>query len=402
MNYIIEGGASGHLKHPYEYIDDTLQDLIDLIRDLFSNNIQDITEKIDGYNIQVSKNTDDRCIFIRNKTDLNSEKGGMYLEDILSKWNDKPNVRDVFYSTCQKIEESLENIPYTLFNERGYRKFINCECVSEGKTNVMYYNTMQVFMHDVWIYKKQDGEWVHVDTNKDILKDIRNKISKNINCVTVTPNVYIKTSEDLNKKSIEYISQLKKIFNNKYNSSIREVLERRFDEYLSEKGIQLSDTELKSTLFKRWVLGEKGTNIKYILNSITDEKARADIKDIDSNARTRSSIKDYCYAPFKKIFTNIGNTILKNVNNLINSTDFKDSTIEKIYQDYRDSIQNILKNGSEDDINKTYSILQILDTDVDINNTEGIVFLYKDKLMKVTGSFAGLNQIFGISRNIKL
>jgi hypothetical protein len=31
-----------------------------------------------------------------------------------------------------------------------------------------------------------------------------------------------------------------------------------------------------------------------------------------------------------------------------------------------------------------------------INSAEGVVFVYKDRVMKVTGSFAAINQILGI------
>ena len=54
FDYIIEGGASGHMKHPYDYTDFTLRDIKGLIRNLFSGKIEDITEKIDGTNIQAT------------------------------------------------------------------------------------------------------------------------------------------------------------------------------------------------------------------------------------------------------------------------------------------------------------------------------------------------------------
>lgn len=80
----------------YDYTEFTLRDLKGLIRNLFSGKIEDITEKIDGTNIQATMNTKGQVVFIRNKTDLNSELGGMTIDDMARKWEDKPSVAKTF------------------------------------------------------------------------------------------------------------------------------------------------------------------------------------------------------------------------------------------------------------------------------------------------------------------
>ena len=110
FDYIIEGGASGHMKHPYDYTDFTLRDIKGLIRNLFSGKIEDITEKIDGTNIQATMNTAGQVVFIRNKGDLNSANGGMTIEDMANKWSDKPHIAKTFLTAGMLITNVFEKI----------------------------------------------------------------------------------------------------------------------------------------------------------------------------------------------------------------------------------------------------------------------------------------------------
>ena len=53
---IFEGGAGGHMAHPYDYADFTAADLIDLVDSLFKGKIEDLKEKLDGFNIEATMN----------------------------------------------------------------------------------------------------------------------------------------------------------------------------------------------------------------------------------------------------------------------------------------------------------------------------------------------------------
>ena len=41
-----EGGAAGHMSHIYDYSDFTLNDIKNIINNLFSGEVEDITEKL--------------------------------------------------------------------------------------------------------------------------------------------------------------------------------------------------------------------------------------------------------------------------------------------------------------------------------------------------------------------
>ena len=64
----------------------------------------------------------------------------------------------------------------------------------------------------------------------------------------------------------------------------------------------------------------------------------------------------------------------------------------------QDVIKDVQSNGSPESqakLIKQLKRLERLGGDSSINPAEGIVFKYKDKLMKLTGSFAPINQVLG-------
>ena len=80
---IFEGGMAQHMQHVIDETDFTCQDLLDLIDDLFGGKISNATEKLDGTNIQASMNNQNEVVLIRNKSELNSERGGMTIQDMV-------------------------------------------------------------------------------------------------------------------------------------------------------------------------------------------------------------------------------------------------------------------------------------------------------------------------------
>ena len=155
INIILEGGQSGHMAHIIDYDDFTRDDLIELVSNLFDGEIEDVTEKIDGTNIQATMNLAGEVVFIRNKTDLNSERGGMSISDMAEKWASKPQVAQTFVTAGETITKVFEKIGKEWFNPNPTtRRIVNCDCVIAGKTNIIPYASEQVDFHDIWIYEK--------------------------------------------------------------------------------------------------------------------------------------------------------------------------------------------------------------------------------------------------------
>lgn len=395
FQYITEGGASGHMKHPYDYTDFTLRDIKGLIRNLFSGRIEDITEKIDGTNIQATMNLKGEVVFIRNKTDLNSANGGMTIDDMSKKWADKPHIAKTFLTAGQLITEVFRKIGPEFFNPTtGKRLVCNCECVIEGKTNVLYYGNSQVDFHDIWIYELNEGQWENTDVTKKGL-DVINRACENVQGAQITPKVIIRTTEKTNEILTTYIKEIDRIFKKdelgEYNT-IEEWKKRRFEKWLQDNGYKWIYDDFYGTdkLFERWFNGDKSYNIKKIKELY--EGHEDELMNLDKKGYKQ--IVGDVMQPLDNFFTRLGNDLIELCDGIIN-TGNKDAVVKQLSKDLDDAVHTIREEGTEDANQKLTIQLKRLE-DMQLNAAEGIVFRYKDKLMKCTGSFAALNQALGL------
>ena len=391
FKYLCEGGAAGHLHHPYEYDDFTLRDIKGLIRNLFSAKIEDITEKIDGTNIQATMNDAGQVVFIRNKGDLNNSIGGMTIADMAEKWKDKPNTANTFLRAGEIITNVFSKIGSKFFNpDNNTRLIANCECIISGKTNIMVYDSDQVDFHNIWIYKKQNGEWVNIGVTKRGI-DIINRACEKNDSARVTPNVFIKITEKSKDILVNYIKEIDKIFKNENCTEYTTILDykrARFDKYLKENHLYwiANNDFVSDTLFKRWFCLDKSINIKKIKDAVPENAV--ELADLDKIGY--KEIVGYVIEPIDIFFIRLGNEVISLCDNLINSTS-KDFVIKELQKDMQEAIDT----AGEDKKDKVLIQLQRLQN-MKINETEGIVFSYKGKLMKLTGTFAPLNQIIGL------
>lgn len=398
--YLIEGGASGHMAHPYDYTEFTLRDLKGLIRNLFSGKIEDITEKIDGTNIQATMNQQGQVVFIRNKTDLNSELGGMTIDDMARKWEAKPYVAKTFLTAGHIITEVFEQIGPKFFNPSDSKKLVlNCECVTEGKTNVLYYNSSQVDFHDIWVYEKNDeGKWENTDVTKTGLDTIQ-KACEKVDNAQITPKLIIKVQQDSEEILVSFIKKLDRIFkdaNCKEQSTVDDWKFSRFLSYCKEHE-EWTDWVLKSEegtklLYRRWFYDDKSVNIKKICELYPEDANNVRAVDKKEYKQWVASVMD----PLDNFFIELGNSIIELCDGILNQ-DSKAEIVKKLKTDLEDVVSEIELNGDDDANQKMTKQLTRLEG-IGLNATEGIVFRYKGKLMKCTGSFAALNQLLGMTK----
>lgn len=397
--YLVEGGASGHMAHPYDYTEFTLRDLKGLIRNLFSGKIEDITEKIDGTNIQATMNQQGQVVFIRNKTDLNSELGGMTIDDMAKKWEAKPSVAKTFLTAGHIITEVFEQIGPKFFNPSDNKKLVlNCECVTEGKTNVLYYNSSQVDFHDIWVYEKnEEGKWENTDVTKTGLDTIQ-KACEKVDNAQITPKLIIKVQQDSEEILVSFIKKLDRIFkdaNCKEMSTVDDWKFSRFVSYCKEHE-EWTDWVLKSEegtrlLYRRWFYDDKSVNIKKICELYPEDANNVRSVDKKEYKKWIASVME----PLDNFFIELGNSIIELCDGILNQ-DSKAEIVKKLKTDLEDVVSEIELNGDDEANQKMARQLQRLEG-MELNASEGIVFHYKGKLMKCTGSFAALNAAIGIA-----
>src|SRR5574344_1997858 len=160
---LLEGGAAGHMSHPYDIVDFTFEDLAELADSLLAGKVR-FKEKLDGQNLFASVDGDGRTIFARNERNLRNEPIG--LEDISSnpKWEGIPEVQDAFRAAAETVDSVFRNIPHAAlrfnYDDRRdglrYKNWVNLEVIDTRNPNVIPYAESTVSFHrfvtTVWDY----------------------------------------------------------------------------------------------------------------------------------------------------------------------------------------------------------------------------------------------------------
>lgn len=422
VNVLNEGGAAGHMQHPYDYTDFTFGDLKNLITDLFAGNIEDVTEKLDGQNLFASVDEYGNTIFARNETHL--KQSPWYLNDIMDnpRWKENPSVLHAFSNGAITVDQVFKNIPGRVhfFNEDSIqtnekiRYWVNLEIIDTENFNVIPYADSRVSFHKFVGVKDSDGKYERFDVSDDINEKKMSAISSAIKKADktnfkaqITPEVIVKKLNDGNEKAEKYIAYINNLLESKDlpdSATIEEYKEKCMKAYIErEKSLKWISGDVMSALLDRWIRNIKTPNIKYIYKNLKLENGehmsaeQYDIVHEFEAVKAKDLILKKIMKPLDTLFIKVGNDILKHVSGLTNSGH------EKEVQDkLRDALSDIRKTIDNSDDKKlrdklAASLSRLAEVNNELNSTEGIVFKWNGRIMKLTGSFAPLNQILGVS-----
>lgn len=374
------GGLTGHMIHPYECKELTVGQVKDMVRGIFNGEVE-MTEKVDGMNIQVTVNRKGEVVFIRNKGDLNSVKGGMSVEDMNAKWYDCPEVQATFVSAGKILTEVLKGKRFS-FNPRCDLKLtLNCECVRKGVTNVMYYDRDMVIVHNIWVYTRGENGWEKVcETTKGIERLLGNGVDGPVK-LRICKCQY----DDL-------LERIDEVLGNEDHMTI--------DQYMWNKYINLINTNdcyrwIRSNprgcygLYLRWFHGEKQYTTLRELKEIYRDNIPT-LSGLDSS--NGKSIVTAVTKDIDDLFIEIGQRVMGNVSGYINCGNDAD-VVDNLMDDLEEVVDTIMESGNEENIYKADQQLHRMRGG--LLALEGVVFNWNGKLMKLTGNFAPLNQIMG-------
>ena len=398
LKKVYEGGAAGHMKHIYDYTELTLKDIKNIITNLLSGKVEDITEKLDGMNMQCTMNNNGKVVFVRNKGDLNSSKGGMDKKDIADRWADKEHVLNTYMAAADTITKVFTKIGKKFFNPNSNTKILaNCECISEGKTNILMYAKAQVDFHNLWVYTREDenSEWVKSEVTTKGLS-VLEKACEDIDEAQLTPKVAIKVTEKSAELADIFVNEINAIFKEagcSENSTIEDYRQSRFNDICNSKYHWITENESgKEAIFNRWfndIKNPKLTELKKLYKDNTDELTAIDKKE-------SKKIVSSCMKPLDTFFSRFGNSIISLCAGIINDGS-ESKVIAQLRKDMDEVVREVRESGSSE-MNDTLTnqLNRLAELGNSLNATEGIVFRYGDRLMKCTGSFASVNQILGL------
>jgi len=136
------------------------------------------------------------------------------------------------------------------------------------------------------------------------------------------------------------------------------------------------------------------TQVKKVIRDLGKDKAAA-IKKFDKEDVAKKYKENI--RPFEDLFLELGSVILKNASNFVAANPAAE--MQRLHTQIRTEADKVKKGGDVKQIEKVISELERLERIGGIESiipTEGIVFIYKGKTMKLTGTFAAINQLMGI------
>ena len=401
---ILEGGAAGHMSHPFDNKELTFGDFKNLIESGLRGELnfeEDPTEKTDGQNVFATVQ-DGQVKFARNKGEL---KNPMDLTTFKQKF--EGHVSKMVEETFQFAAEDLANALIKLSAKDlevfdNGKNFMNMELIYSKNPNVIYYDRDIIQFHGI---KITDGEGNIIgDENKyaktiaKALEDVKANVGK---VFTIIPPQVIKIGKDIdfeaNKaKFIKKVEDLRTRYNLTDSDEVSRYHEMWWRELIDANFPDITQ-DFKEGLLLRWAYGDKKTlNIRDL-----DKELGKDAADMIKKFDKEDVAKKYKenIRPFEDLFLELGSVILKNASNFVAAN--PDTEMQRLHNEIRTQAEKIKKGGDISQIDKVAKELERLDRIGGIESiipTEGLVFRYKGHTYKLTGTLAAINNLLGIIR----
>ena len=396
---ITEGGAYGHMAHPFDDRGLTFGDfknIIDLSLQGKLNLESGATEKTDGQNLFITW-SDGKLKAARNTGDV--KRGGMDIKGVALKFKDRGNIEKAFNYAMNDLSKSIGGLSDPqkdkIFDNGN--NWVNMEIMYPASANVIVYDAPHLQFHNVLKYK--DGKAIGaVSDGARILAGMIKQINANVqkNFKVIGPQILkVNPNQDFSAKAPLFkskINKLKSEFGLSDSSTLTEYHQAWWESYVDKNFPGIENT-IKMGLVKRWAFNDKS----YRLNgkNIPDKELLDKIKNTDK-IKVAVQVKKNML-PFEKIFFELGAEVLKNVEGFLAAN--PDKAVQAIRKQVAQAIKFVRKGGDLKKLNKLKDQLdkiQSMGGFEKIIPSEGLVFIYKGNTYKLTGIFAPINQITGL------
>lgn len=369
------GGLSGHMMHIHD--SDVHKDHI---KDIFKGIIFDeirLTEKVDGFNIHFFWDKDtDELVFARSQEDL--KIGGIHYYEIDERFAHNPTAIKIFKEAYEIISNSDTKPLRKLIRcdkSNNNIKTVNAECVTEGITNVLYYDHPMVVLHNIWnwgIVNNGNYTSTYIEDIPDYtdshglttLKPLR------LNHIDHRENMYHR-----------YANWVDEIFGDSEN--LTDYYYKRFVQYLERNNCTEFPEVSIQLLYSRLIKGNT-VPLRKIRTSIKKELGLNEswVYRDDVDRLLGSDVRRWCKKEMEELILRFGCDVLRNIRNQLNGDNNYESKQNKIDFEKLDE----------------YNRWRMRICGYELFNLEGIVFQYNGHTFKLTGSFAPYNQIIGKQR----
>jgi hypothetical protein len=399
---ILEGGAAGHMMHPFDDETLTFGEIKHIIDGALEGRLDfetAPTEKTDGQNVFVTVKNG-QAMFARNKGQM---KQPLDLNGITQMFQDHPStgVRDTFTFAAQDLASALQSLSakdQQEFNDGT--SFMNMELIYSGNSNVIAYGKDVIQFHGM-VHTDGEGNQIGSDSKlagkiANALKSVNSHVQKTFEIIP-PQELQIGKSIDFEEKKGYFLNKIN-VLQKRYNLQDTEPVSKYHEMWwkeLIDKDFSKLDEIDKAGLVQRWAFNDKKTlNIRDLAKKMdpAEYKAFQKFDKEDSVKKFKENI-----LPFENLFLELGSVVLKNVSNLLVANPAQE--MQRLHTQIKTEADKIKQNGDLTQLAKVEKELARLDSIGGIDSivpSEGLVFQYKGKLFKLTGTFAAINQLMGI------
>jgi hypothetical protein len=304
----------------------------------------------------------------------------------------------------QDLQSAILALPIKTRNEifRDGTRFANVEIIYPATKNVIDYGPAAYLQfHGLNEFNLETGEKVaefpeYGRILQKLIADVNADTQKHFKIIP--PNILkLGRSIDFKKKEKYFINKLEKLqkeFNLNDSDELIMYHQRWWEQYIDSILPSLSSIE-REGLIQRWAYEDKS----FRLNSknISDATLLSKIIKLDKEDFTQLN-KNNIYK-FEKIFLELGTEVLYNVQNFLAVN--PNVSIRAIKKDIVKTIKELQQAKDISALKKlSYELkkIQSIGGFEKIVPAEGLVFIYKGKTYKLTGLFAPINQLLGLTR----
>ena len=397
-DFVFEGGAAGHMMHPFDDHSLTFADFKTIVKSSLQGGLdfeEAATEKTDGQNLFATVK-DGQAMFARNKGQMINP---LDLNGIIKMFTGHASklVEETYIFAAKDLAEALPALKDQSMFANGLN-FVNMELIYSKNPNVIYYDRDVIQFHGIVETDGEGNQTGKQNVAGDLVKALKELKSDVQKTFTIIPPQILKLGKDINfDERVGYyekaINKLRDTYSLSDQDEVKMYHEMWWRSQIEENFADL-DPAHKEGLLLRWAyLDKKTLKLTALKKELTPEQNKA-VKDFDGqrNKKYKENI-----LPFENLFLELGADVLKNASNFVAAN--PDAEKARLHNQIRTEAGKIKKNGDLTQIEKVEKELKRLEGIGGIESiipTEGVVFKFKGKTFKLTGTFAAINQLMGI------
>ena len=411
FNVINEGGAYGHMDHPFEDNELTFGDMKEIcnltINGLFTDENM-VAEKTDGQNLMVCWK--DGKLFAARKPAHYKNKGEQaFTKEDIKEFEKSPEIiKQSWYDAMEDLENALSHCDQQKLKDmfRDGERFMSLEVICPETENIIPYDQSMLVFHG---WKEYDIDGNEIQEDKESAKEL-DKLIKEVNkqqqrrFLIRGPQELKNIKPFLNheEKYKNYIDRITEIMSKRPeytdDTTIRDYLLTETTEFLYNEIPELKDVEWGKITMDNVAANVSGLNKSIRLNSIVSflkpyEGVGEKVSVIQKNKKFRNTI----LKPIISLFMDLGLDTCRNMRMFL-ALNPSDASV-RLRNKYLNSIKEIKETGTDENIAYMENQLASLADPSVLENiipTEGITFIYKNKIYKLTGYFQVLNNICNV------